>query len=147
MTGPDIGLAFDCAEPAALAAFWCVALGYEPAPPPSGWDTWEDWARDLGVPPEEMDDGASIHDPSGRGPGISFLRVPEPKVAKNRIHLDVTVSGGRRVDAAERTRLIEDHVARLVAAGGTVLARHDGPEGHLDHVVVADPEGDELCVV
>lgn len=147
MTRPEIGLTFDCAEPAVLAAFWCVALGYEPAPPPSGWQTWEDWLRDMGVPEDEWDSGESIQDPAGRGPGISFLRVPEPKTAKNRIHLDVKVSGGRKVDPAERTRLIEAHVDRLVAAGGTVLARHEGPDGDLDHVVVADPEGDELCVV
>jgi hypothetical protein len=147
VTRPDLGLAFDCAEPAVLAAFWCVALGYEPAPPPAGWSSWEDWARDLGVPLEELGDGASIHDPSGRGPGISFLRVPEGKVAKNRVHLDVKVSGGRTVDPAVRTELIEAHVARLVAAGGIVLERHDGPGGSLDHVVMADPEGDELCVV
>ncbi len=86
----------DCADPPTVAAFWKEALGYVDAPPPEGHDTWEDWLRHFGVPEEEWDDGASLHDPDGVGPRISFLKVPEPKVAKNRLHIDIQAGGGRR---------------------------------------------------
>ncbi|MEV6931745.1 VOC family protein [Dactylosporangium sp. NPDC051485] len=76
MTTP-FTLTFDCAAPGRLAAFWCEALGYVPAGPPTGFDSWEQWLRAFAVPEEEWDDGAAIEDPSGAGPRISFLRVPE----------------------------------------------------------------------
>ena len=87
-------ITFDCADPAALAAFWCQALGYLDGAPPAGSATWEEYLASVGVPPEEWGDGAYIEDPAGLRPGISFLKVPEAKTAKNRIHLDV--QAGRR---------------------------------------------------
>lgn len=140
-------LTIDCDNPLALVGFWRVALGYEDAPPPTGWSTWESWFTDVGVPPEEWGDGASLRDPAGVLPSMSLLKVPEAKRTKNRVHVDLQVSGGRHVDSERRTRWIEEHVQRLLEAGGQVLARHHGPNDHLDHVVVADPEGNELCVV
>jgi Glyoxalase-like domain len=86
---------FDCAQPTALAAFWRLALGYAEGSPPAGFASWPEWFAHMGVPPEEWDDGAYIEDPDGIGPAISFLKVPEPKVAKNRVHLDVQAGGGR----------------------------------------------------
>ena len=139
-------LTFDCTDVERMRHFWRTALGYVDPRPPEGWSTWEDWLRDQGVPEEEWHTGGGLDDPEGVLPDISFLQVPEPKSAKNRLHLDLQVSGGRHVDQAERERLIEEAVSRLVAAGGTVSARLDGPRG-LDHVVMADPEGNELCVV
>jgi hypothetical protein len=50
-----------------------------------------DWTSDVG----RRDDGAALEDPDGVGPRISFLKVPEPKAVKNRVHLDVQVGGGR----------------------------------------------------
>lgn len=141
-----IGLTFDCADPGAQARFWALALGYEESPPPEGWDTWEAFLTDHDVPPEEWNDGAAIRDPAGVRPPISLLKVPEPKRAKNRLHLDLKVSGGRHVDADERTRRIEATVAELVAAGATVYQR-DVVRERLDHVVLLDPEGNEFCVV
>ncbi|HET6530153.1 MAG TPA: VOC family protein [Actinoplanes sp.] len=102
-----VDLTFDRARAQELAEFWKPALGYEDEPPPSGMD-----------------------------PRLVFLEVPEPKVAKNRLHIDVRV--GRSADPGPR---ITAKVAELVAAGGRVLARY---EGH--HVVMADPEGNEFCV-
>ena len=140
------GITFDCANARVLADFWKVALGYVDAPPPTGWDTWADWARHFEVPEDEWDDGASLVDPDGALPPIGILKVPEPKTAKNRLHIDLRVAGGRHVDQAVRRERILAMVERLVAAGGTVV-REDTFDGHLDHVVMADPEGNELCVV
>jgi Glyoxalase-like domain len=54
-------------------------------------DSWEDWLGDRGVPEDAWDDGAYLRDPSGVGPRLSLLAVPEPKTAKNRVHLDIQV--------------------------------------------------------
>src|ERR1043165_4858973 len=88
-------LTFDCHDAEGMARFWTVARGYRDCPPPEGWDTWEAWLEHFGVPEEEWGDGASLQDPQGVLPKISFLRVPEPKTAKNRLHIDLQVSGGR----------------------------------------------------
>lgn len=139
-------LTFDCADPSRMASFWKVALGYVEAPPPEGFDTWEQWLTHFKVPDEEWDDGAALTDPDGVGPNISFLKVPEAKVAKNRLHIDVQVAGGRHQPWDLREGRIRDTVERLVTAGGSVLTEHEF-EGRLDHVVMADPEGNEFCVV
>jgi glyoxalase superfamily protein len=73
-------LTIDCAVPATVARFWVTALGYE--------------SRD---PIEDGDEGAFLRDPDGVGPSLSFLQVPEGKVAKNRVHLDIQAGGGRAV--------------------------------------------------
>ena len=139
-------LTVDCRDAAVVTAFWKEALGYVERPAPRGWDSWEQWLRDMHVPEEEWGDGGALTDPTGAQPDISFLRVPEGKTVKNRLHLDLQVSGGRDVDQALRVERIRRHVDRLVAAGARVLAEHhDGDR--LDHVVLADPEGNELCVV
>ena len=70
-------LTIDCANPARLADFWSVALGYVLAPPPAGFDTWEEWFVRFGVPEEEWNDGAALADPDGVRPWISFLKVPD----------------------------------------------------------------------
>ena len=105
-----------------------------------------DWLRHFDVPEDERGDGGSLTDPEGRLPDISFLKVPEAKTVKNRVHLDLKVSGGRHVDQEVRRTRITAHVERLVAAGASVL-REELFDGQLDHVVLADPEGNELCVV
>ena len=142
----DWKITVDCADAARLMRFWKEALGYVDAPPPEGWDSWEAWLRHFEVPEEEWDDGGVLVDPEGRLPRLSFLKVPEGKSAKNRMHLDLQVSGGRHVDQATRRDRILAHVERLVGAGGSVLQEHEF-DGELDHVVMADPEGNEFCVV
>ena len=97
------------------------------------------------MPESEWDDGAYICDPAGVQPSISFLKVPEPKTAKNRLHLDLKVSGGRHVDQKQRHARMTAKVSELTAAGATVL-REDWLHDHLDHVVLMDPEGNEFCV-
>jgi hypothetical protein len=136
---PRIDLTLDCAEPGPVATFWKVALGYEDEPPPPPFRTRDAWLASSGVPASERDGGAWLRDPAGRGARLSILRVPEAKVAKNRLHLDVRVAGPGPPEV--RWRRITDKVDELLAAGGAVLGRF---EGH--HVVMADPEGNELCI-
>ncbi|MGZ5417875.1 MAG: VOC family protein, partial [Nocardioides sp.] len=73
-------------------------------------------------------------------------KVPEGKTAKNRLHIDVQVGGGRDQPWQEREARILAKVETLLAAGGRVL-REDRFQDRLDHVVMADPEGNEFCVV
>jgi hypothetical protein len=137
---------FDCADPAALAAFWRLALGYVEGSPPGGFASWPEYLAHMGVPPQEWDDGAYIEDPDGVGPGISFLKVPGAKVAKNRVHLDVQAGGGRSEPWQARWPRVRAAVERLTAAGATVI-REDMQDGTPDHMVMADPEGNEFCVL
>src|SRR5215510_10706815 len=88
-------LVIDCKDPDLPTHFWAAALGYVLEPPPKGFPTWDDWRRDIGLPDSELGIGAdSIIDPSGEGLRIWFHVVPEDKIVKNRLHLDVHASGG-----------------------------------------------------
>jgi hypothetical protein len=138
-----IQVVFDAADPAKLAEFWKLALGYDYEPPPPGYASWEDLANERGLPEEERGDQASLIDPAGEGPRIYFQRVGEGKTAKNRVHLDVRVAGPE-VRGGQRQRLREEQVTRLAAAGGTEAWRVSGPRGSC--VVMRDPEGNEFCV-
>ena len=147
-------LVVDCAHPGLLTRFWAQALGYVIEPPPAGFETWNAFLRSIGVPDDELDDspGAdaadSIVDPAGVGPRIWFQVVPEGKVVKNRLHLDLPAGGGRGVPLAERRARITAKADELVAAGA-VRRRPAGPgvDG-LDHFAeyLNDPEGNEFCV-
>ena len=96
--GLQLQLVIDCADPEPLARFWTAALGYELERPPAGFGSWDEYWRDVGVPEDELGIGADrIIDPAGRGPRIWFQVVPERKAVKNRLHLDLGVSGGRAV--------------------------------------------------
>jgi hypothetical protein len=99
------------------------------------------------LPEDELvDSGDSIVDPDGVGPRIWFQVVPEGKVVKNRVHLDLDVSGGRTVPLDIRRRRVLVEADRLVKAGATRV-RVLEQEG-LDHfaVVLQDPEGNEFCL-
>ena len=135
-------LTFDCADPAMLTKFWALALGYVDRPPPEGFESWDDWFAHYDIPDEERGDAGYLCDPDGRLPNVSFLKVPEGKTAKNRVHLDIQVGGGRGNPWEVREPHVLDMVARLEAAGGTVLHSFEG-----DHVMMADPEGNEFCVL
>ncbi|WP_031518818.1 VOC family protein [Streptomyces sp. NRRL F-5123] len=131
--GARIDLTLDAGDVAVLAAFWKTALGYEDEPPPAPFATRDEWLASFGIDPEDSaNDGAWLCDPDGVGPRLSILRVPEPKTAKNRLHMDIRVPGGPAA--------VEAEAARLVAAGARRLWQDD------DHCTLGDPEGNEFCV-
>jgi hypothetical protein len=134
---------FDAADPTALGAFWALALNYVQEPPPEGFANWDDALRDMGIPEHLRSDYYAVVDPQGIGPRLYFQRVPERKVAKNRVHLDIGVGSGAD-SAAERARLQDARVEELVAAGAT--KRHVFEEFGGRFVVMHDPEGNEFCV-
>ena len=135
---------FDAADPPKLAAFWGEAIGYVEEDPPDGFDSWEAWAVANDLPREDWDNYASRVDPDGAGPRLFFQRVPEPKTAKNRVHLDLAVSGGRETPIEDRRRRVADAVERAVAAGATRVKSYDEAGQHW--VVLQDPEGNEFCL-
>jgi Glyoxalase-like domain len=140
-------LVIDCANPELLAHFWAAALGYELEPPPAGFDSWDDYWRDVGVPEAELGIGADrIIDPDGGGPRIWFQVVPEGKAIKNRLHLDLHASGGRALPIETRRQRVDAEARRLTELGATISAVLFD-EG-IDHYGVAmkDPEGNEFDI-
>jgi Glyoxalase-like domain len=101
---------FDCHEPLLVAAFWAEALG-------------------SNVDEDSTAERAWVEPAGWGGPSLWFVRVPEPKSAKNRQHFDLRPTG-----------MHADEVSRLVALGASVV-RDDG-----DLAVMNDPEGNEFCV-
>ena len=141
--GVPIGLVLDCADPARVGAFWRPALGYVEQAPPEGYASWAAYDAAEGLTSDQI--GYSIVDPDGDRPSIFFQRVPEPKVAKNRLHIDIKLSAGAPRPSAEERRRIEAGVAPLVELGATVLRRNQDPDDWF--IVMADPEGNEFCLV
>jgi catechol 2,3-dioxygenase-like lactoylglutathione lyase family enzyme len=140
----QVQVTFDCADPGALAAFWAAALGYELDAPPAGFATWDEALDAWGVPPERRNDRSAVSDPSGTGPRLFFQKVPEPKAAKNRVHLDVRAAPGLAGDA--RLAALEAECERLVAVGAERVHRHEPDAGGNGHIVMRDPEGNEFCL-
>jgi hypothetical protein len=104
----------DCADHGAVVDFWAAALGYERR---------EVNEQYVGLVPAERAIGR---------PPILFQKVPETKVAKNRVHLDL------------RAEVMADEVARLVGLGAVAIAERS--LGDATWTVMADPEGNEFCV-
>jgi Glyoxalase-like domain len=114
-TGPIAAVAVDCSDPPAMARFWGEAM---------------DWTLH-----EVTGDHAVLRSAKGVGPYLEFLRTPDVKTVKNRIHLDLRPYP-RDDQAAE--------VARLRALGATPA---DVGQGDVPWTVLADPEGNEFCVL
>jgi len=106
-------ITLDCADPARIAAFWAALLG---------------WSIDVDG------DEALVFDRTQPRPWLLFIRVPEPKSVKNRVHLDIE-------PALPRDR----ELARALELGAAVVEDHRRPDGS-GWVTVADPEGNELCI-
>jgi hypothetical protein len=131
---------FDCADPHAQAAFWAQVFG----------STVEDHAAlvdqlvaDGHMPADDrvvingrsaFRDVAACSDPAGAEPRLFFQRVPESKIAKNRVHLDIHVDVDRK----------QAEVERLVQFGAELIETHSD-RGPLTYVM-RDPEGNEFCL-
>jgi glyoxalase superfamily protein len=114
-TGPVAAIVTDCADPAAMGRFWAEAAGYP-----------------VALAKEYI---TALRAPSGVGPYLEFLRVPDAKTVKNRLHPDVAPYPGQD-SAAE--------VARLRGLGAVPA---DIGQGDVNWTVLADPEGNEFCVL
>jgi hypothetical protein len=133
---------FDCAEPERVARFWCEVLGYVAPPPPEGFATWDDFHRTL--PPEEQGAFFACLDPTGVGPRLFFQRVPEGKVVKNRVHLDVRVGTG--LVGEERLAALEAECARLIPLGAKRVLLQLADEENESCLTMQDVEGNEFCL-
>jgi hypothetical protein len=138
----QIQVTFDCAEPERVARFWCEVLGYVVPPPPEGFATWDDFDRAL--PPERQGSAFACVDPTGVGPRLYFQRVPEGKVVKNRVHLDVRVGTG--LVGEERLAVLEAECARLVALGAVRVRLLPADGDNESCLVMQDIEGNEFCL-
>lgn len=114
-TKTTIGLVLDCADPVRLGAFWAAALGYRNA-------------GQAGV-------YVALYPTTAPGPQLLLQQVAEPKVGKNRMHLDIDVTD------------LDVEVTRLVGLGATQLSDGRRSEHGSTWVTMADPEGNEFCVV
>ncbi|MDQ6649465.1 MAG: VOC family protein [Actinomycetota bacterium] len=139
-----VQVTIDCADPARLAEFWALALGYELQEPPAGFDSWPAALTSWGVPESMWNSASAVVDPAGSGPRIFFQQVPERKTGKNRLHLDVGVSDGPETPADLKRSQVMPTVARLTEAGATEVRQVE--EMHSFWVVMTDPEGNEFCV-
>lgn len=125
-------IVFDCADAAPLARFWASALGWDVAPYDE--DELERLAA-KGIYDPEEDPSVMVEPPEGSDlPTLFFTEVPEVKVVKNRVHLDLAA-----------TDELEDEVERLESLGATIRnwAEEDGGVWCVMH----DPEGNEFCVM
>jgi hypothetical protein len=133
-------ITFDAADPHALAEFWAEALGYDVEDNSAFVDRLVAEGR---MPASdriirngrsEFADVAAVDDPHGEEPRMFFQKVPEPKTAKNRMHIDIRVPDDRK--PAE--------VHRLESLGGTQLWVTDD-RGPITYTM-RDPEGNEFCL-
>ena len=119
----QVQVTFDCDEPGRVAHFWAQTLGYE-------------------AEYDDEDVAAAATDPTGAGPRLYFQRVPEGKVVKNRLHLDVRVGTG--LVGEERLAALEAECARLLPLGAErVELLYDGTNSC---IVMRDVEGNEFCL-
>ncbi|MGV9665056.1 VOC family protein [Nocardia niigatensis] len=138
----QVQVTFDCAEPERVARFWCEVLGYVVPPPPAGFGSWGEFDRAL--PAERQGSAFACVDPSGAGPRLFFQRVPEGKVVKNRVHLDVRVGTG--LVGEERLAALEAEGARLVALGAVRVRLLTADGFNESCLVMQDVEGNEFCL-
>ena len=132
-------VAIDCADPDGLAAFWAAALEYRLLEAPDGHASWAEYSRTVATRPGEA--WTVIVDPDGRGPSLLFHGVPESKVVKNRLHLDVQAP---KDTPGDRRQQVDTEVQRVVGLGARKL--HDVTDDAGYFVVMEDPEGNEFCI-
>ncbi len=120
-------IVFDCEHPAALARWWAETLDYQVR---EYTPEHLEWLREAGFTGPDDDPSVVIDDPGG-GTHIWFNRVPERKIVKNRVHIDVNLRSADELD--------------VLLARGASIVRPYGAVPDEDWAVVADPEGNEFC--
>jgi hypothetical protein len=135
---------FDSADPVTHAKFWAAALRYVEQSPPAGFDSWDAALDAWGVPADRRGDNAALVDPDGAGPRLYFQKVPEPKTAKNRVHLDLRAAAG--VPPEGRADALEAECTRLLALGARRVQRLEADHVNGVCIVMQDPEGNEFCL-
>ncbi|PVU83851.1 glyoxalase [Cellulomonas sp. WB94] len=122
-------LCVDCGEPAALARWWANVLG---------WHVVRGVAQDESAETDTLadEDEVEIEPRDGSHAGVLFVRVPEAKSVKNRLHLDLRPQDG----SDQQTEL-----ARLLELGARPVDVGQGVE--VSWYVLADPEGNEFCLL
>ncbi|WP_433202847.1 VOC family protein [Dactylosporangium sp. CS-047395] len=118
MTSRISVLVIDANDPRRIAAFWCAVLG---------WEVTEEEPGDPLV--------ITIGPADGSAPGIDVVAVPEHKTIKNRLHLDIRADGSTQAEEVER----------LIGLGARRADVGQGPD--VSWVTLADPEGNEFCVL
>jgi len=128
---------FDCAEPERVARFWCEVLGYVVPSSLERFTTGDDVDR-------AQPSAFACVDPTGVGPRLFFQRVPEGKVVKNRVHLDVRVGTG--LVGEERLAALLAEEARLLPLGATRVLLQEADDENESCLTLQDVEGNEFCL-
>jgi len=115
-------ITFDCADPYLLAGFWSQVTGYQEDPENTN----------------HPDDPEGLLLAPGGSASLLFVKVPEGKAVKNRVHLDLAPP-----DSSPEAR--DREVERVLALGATIAGDHRRPD-RAGWVVLADPEGNEFCI-
>ena len=109
-------ICFDCIDPYRVAHFWAAVLGYTIHPDNAA---------------ETPDESIALQPPEG-GLRLWCNKVPEPKVSKNRVHIDINLPD-------------REEMVRLQRLGARVLQEIRDAEGRVRWTIMADPEGNEFC--
>ncbi|MER6448930.1 VOC family protein [Streptomyces venezuelae] len=112
-------ITFDALDPYRVAEFWSAVTGFT-------------------MHPDDVEgDDEVLLEPGRPGvPGLLFIRVPDAKSVKNRVHLDIQPPTGTR----------DETVERLIGLGAKLVDDRRDADGVMGWVVLADPEGNELCI-
>lgn len=138
--GRQIQVAIDCEDADRLADFWAKVLDYRIAGPPGDAISWNEFSGKVALHPDEQ--WSKVVDPNGSGPSLLFHRVPERKLVKNRVHLDIRLTP--RTPKETSRHLVDAEVDRLVGLGAAHLRTDDDETDYF--AVMQDPEGNEFCV-
>jgi predicted enzyme related to lactoylglutathione lyase len=109
-------ICFDCADQHRVARFWAEVMGYSIRPPD----------------PERSPDDPVALNPTEGGLRIWFNKVPEPKIGKNRVHIDINMPD-------------DSEMERLQRLGARAVQEIRDQDGTLWWTIMADPEGNEFC--